>query len=294
MKQNSLVSLIVLLIGMVLTACSSQAQPTPTATLGPTNITQPTTTASEGKPLNSSFIAVYVPKPNETATTSIWDQKQVSCDGKPLNMWGTTGTYIYKSNNRAFSTLTLKSGEVFPNNNIGVYGPIPLSPAGTMTLSTSLGTFQATVLSAESAYDITTGRLDTVKGTYQRVEYYICGYGLIKLISSDSGLKEPGDYSYSSREDLDLLSFTPLTTNESHVRYILADMQLGNVVGGYRADVADEETAEALRRWDAGIRVVNIEEFERRVVDGHWQIVYADTNNSITGMDVRLTSDLPQ
>ena len=116
----------------------------------------------------------------------------------------------------------------------------------------------------------------------------------IKLISSDAGIRNPGNYSYSNSEDLVLLSFTPLTTNESHVRYILADIQLGNVADDHRANVADEETAEALRRWDAGIRVANIEGFERKIVDGQWQIVYAGTDNPVIGTDIILTSDSPQ
>ncbi len=55
----------------------------------------------------------------------------------------------------------------------------------------------------------------------------------------------------------------------------------------------DEETAEALRRWDGGIRVENIEEFERKLVNGQWQIVHTGTENPIIGIDVILTSDLP-
>jgi hypothetical protein len=129
---------------------------------------------------------------------------------------------------------------------------------------------------------------------FERNEWYVCGYGLIKLTSSDTATKTPGDYSYSNREDLDLLSFTPITTNESHVRYILADIQLGRVVKHYRADIADEETAEALRRWEAGVRVGNIEKFKRKIINKQWQIVYAGTENPANGPDVVLTSDPKQ
>jgi hypothetical protein len=234
-------------------------------------------------------IAVYFAQPSETPVTPTWDHAQVSCDEKPFNMWGSPGTYLYKRDSGAFLSITLKSGEASPN--FGVSGPSTLLVAGTETVTTSLGTFQATLLSAAREYSILTGRLDSIKGTYQRSEWYVCGYGLIKLTSSDAGIKTPGNYSYSTREDLVLLSFTPFATNESHVRYILADIQLGNVADEYRADTTDEETAEALRRWDAGIRVVNIERFERRIVNGRWQIVYADTGNPVIGMDVILNSD---
>ena len=90
---------------------------------------------------------------------------------------------------------------------------------------------------------------------------------------------------------MELVSYTPLSTNESHVRHILVDAQLSSNVAAYRAAIADEETAEALRRWDAGVRVVNIEEFERAIIDGQWQIVFSGTRNPISGTDVILTTD---
>jgi hypothetical protein len=120
----------------------------------------------------------------------------------------------------------------------------------------------------------------------------VCGYGLIKLTSSDVGERSPGLPShYSNIEDLNLLSFTPLTTNESHVRYILADIQSGNIADYYRANITDEETAEALRRWDAGMRVANIDRFERKQIDGKVLIVYTGTDTLIKGMDVKLSSE---
>jgi hypothetical protein len=207
-------------------------------------------------------------------------------------MWGAPGTYLYKRDDGTFFTLMLESGEAIPS--FGVSVPDTLSVVGTVPLTTELGTFQATLLRAGREYSILTGRHDFFEGTCKRSEWYVCGYGLIKLISSDVGIKNPGNYSYEDREDLVLVSFTPITTNESHVRYILADIQLGNVAEEYRADITDEETAEALRRWDVGIRVVNIEEFECKVVDGQWKIVYAITDNQVIGTDIVLTSDSPQ
>jgi hypothetical protein len=66
---------------------------------------------------------------------------------------------------------------------------------------------------------------------------------------------------------------------------------LGNLADSYRVNITDEETAEALRHWDADIRVENIGEFERKIVNGQWRIVYARTEDPIIGMDVILTSD---
>ncbi len=82
-----------------------------------------------------------------------------------------------------------------------------------------------------------------------------------------------------------------VTTNEAHIRYILADIQLGNVADDYRTNSADEETAEALRRWDAGVRVTNSAEFERRIRRGRWYVVYTGTEEPVNGVDIDLSSD---
>ena len=141
--------------------------------------------------------------------------------------------------------------------------------------------------------DRLTGRFDIVKEVHKTSEWYVCGYGSVHFTSSRKGTKEPGRVSFQSQSESILASFTPLSTNESHVRYILVDVQLGNVADHHRAHITDEETAEALRRWDAGVRVVNIEEFERKVVNGQWQIVDAGTENPVLAMDLILTSDSP-
>jgi hypothetical protein len=90
--------------------------------------------------------------------------------------------------------------------------------------------------------------------------------------------------------------YLPLVINinydEARVRYILADSQLGGVIDYYRQFPNDSSATEAVRRWDAGIRVVNIDQFERKIVDGKgWQVVYAGTDILIDGMDVKLTTD---
>ncbi len=233
-------------------------------------------------------VAAYVPQPAETAVTPKWNGPQVSCAGKPFDQWGSPGTYLYQ-NSGGFFTLVLKPGEAIPK--LGVSVPDVLSGSGTEDVTTGLGTFRATHLSAGRDYSILTGRLDYVKGTCQRHEWHVCGYGLVKLTSSDSGVKTPGNYSYSSRQDFGLVSFTPLTTNEAHIRYILADIQLGNVADDYRANSVDEETAEALRRWDAGVRVTNSAEFERRIRHGRWYVVYTGTEKPVNGVDIDLSGD---
>lgn len=176
----------------------------------------------------------------------------------------------------------------------GVNGPDAPGFSGIETITTELGTFQAALLSASKDYSMLTGRLDYLKGSYQRSEWYVCGYGLIKLTASESGSKTPGDFSYSNSWNITLLSFTPLTTNESHVRYILTDIQLGKLAKYYHDQIPDEETAEALRRWDAGVRVVNIKEFARSDLNGQWRIVHIGTTTPADGMELKLTSDMGQ
>lgn len=80
--------------------------------------------------------------------------------------------------------------------------------------------------------------------------------------------------------------------DEAQVRYILADAQLGNVIDYYRGFLNQPAVAEAVRRWDTGVRVTNISQFERKIVgDKGWQVVYAGTNILINGMDVQLSTD---
>jgi hypothetical protein len=284
-------TLLALLCLLSLCACHAPGAPaltSPTTIQAVSTKALSTTTPTVPAPAPAAPIAVYVSQPVETAVTPKWNRTQASCEGNPFNMWGSPGTYLYQLDG-AFFTIVLKPGEAIPK--MGVSIPYPLSVAGIEDVTTGLGTFQATHLGGGGAYSILTGRLDSVRGTCQRHEWYVCGYGLVKVTSSDSGVKAPGNNSYSTGQDFVLVSFTPLTTNEAHVRYILADIQFGNVAGYYRANITDEETAEALRRWDAGVRVVNGEGFERRIVNGRWYIVYAGTERPVNGMDISLSSD---
>ena len=78
---------------------------------------------------------------------------------------------------------------------------------------------------------------------------------------------------------------------DKELRYRLADMQLGGVVGFYR-QFNDPPTVQAVRCWDNGVRVSNISRFERRDLPGRsWTIVYAGTETATDGHDIRLTTD---
>jgi hypothetical protein len=81
-------------------------------------------------------------------------------------------------------------------------------------------------------------------------------------------------------------------SDEARVRYILADAQLGDVIDYYRQFADDPAVFDALDRWDWGVRVVNLGDFERIINgDAGWQVVYTGTNTLIDGMDVILTTD---
>ena len=88
---------------------------------------------------------------------------------------------------------------------------------------------------------------------------------------------------------------------EPQVRYLLADMALGGSVALYR-DYAtrekDPDSREAIRLWDAGARVVNTNDFERRWVANKFgkhgrvmRVVLRGSNRTITGHEVLLSSD---
>jgi hypothetical protein len=88
---------------------------------------------------------------------------------------------------------------------------------------------------------------------------------------------------------------------EPQVRYLLADMMLGGSVKLYR-DYAtkerDPDSREAIRLWDAGARVVNTNNFERRWVTNQFgkdgrvmRVVFRGCNRTIAGEEVLLTSD---
>lgn len=89
---------------------------------------------------------------------------------------------------------------------------------------------------------------------------------------------------------------------EPQVRYLLADMTLngGNtsLYRKYATEERDPDSREAIRLWDAGARVVNTNDFERRWLtnkhgkDGRvMRVVHRGTERTITGSEVLLSSD---
>jgi hypothetical protein len=88
---------------------------------------------------------------------------------------------------------------------------------------------------------------------------------------------------------------------EPQVRYLLADMTGGGATALYRdyaSKERDPDSTEAIRLWDAGVRVVNIADFERRWVtnrfgkDGRvFRVVFRGTERTITGNEVVLSND---
>lgn len=81
---------------------------------------------------------------------------------------------------------------------------------------------------------------------------------------------------------------------ETRIKYIMADIQLGNMLDFYAGFPEDELAAGAVNLWNSGVRVANIDAFERRDVPGvGWQVVYLGTDTTICGDEVLLT-DPPQ
>jgi hypothetical protein len=90
---------------------------------------------------------------------------------------------------------------------------------------------------------------------------------------------------------------------EPQVRYLLADLCLnGGKAGLYRKyaiEEKDPDSREAIRLWDAGARVVNANEFERKWVTNQFgkdgrvmRIVHRGSDRTIVGNEVLLTSDM--
>jgi hypothetical protein len=262
--------------------------------------------------------ATETPEPTASPTSNLFDYTQVSCEGKPLYAWAQSGTRTFSNMDQGSHTITLldqRTEPFFPDTSlncgpwVGGFGQslseLPVSgirgewsdicvDEGNSTLTqhrttvvigweeitTQLGTFRALRTDSTNTYAYS-GSSDAV---ISASDWYVCGYGIVYSTISDSG-------NLNINGPFELLSYTPLTTDESRVRYILADIQLGGVDGYYREHVDAEEVAEALRRWDAGITVTNIHQFERKIVNENWQVVYAGTETLIDGSDVLLTTD---
>ncbi|MCY2953571.1 MAG: hypothetical protein NTU53_16570 [Planctomycetota bacterium] len=89
---------------------------------------------------------------------------------------------------------------------------------------------------------------------------------------------------------------------EPQVRYLLADITLGGDVEMYRkyaVEERDPDSREAIRLWDAGVRVVNLKDFERKWIKNEFgkdgrvmRIVLRGSNRTIAGNEVMLTFDM--
>jgi hypothetical protein len=86
---------------------------------------------------------------------------------------------------------------------------------------------------------------------------------------------------------------------EPQVRYLLADMSLGGDVAMYGSYAAeDPDSREAVRLWNAGVRVVNTNELERCWITNRFgkdgrvmRVVQRGSNRTITGNEVLLSND---
>jgi hypothetical protein len=82
--------------------------------------------------------------------------------------------------------------------------------------------------------------------------------------------------------------------SETNVRYFMADIALGGGLEFYRAAAErDHEMGclEAVRRTEDGYRITNLDQFERKKVDGKTLITRKGSNERISGMAVKLSSD---
>ena len=88
---------------------------------------------------------------------------------------------------------------------------------------------------------------------------------------------------------------------EPQVRYLLADMTIGGKTDLYRKyarEERDPDSREAIRLWDAGVRVANAEDFERKWVPSPFgkdnkvfRVVQRGSERTIVGNEVILTND---
>ncbi len=83
---------------------------------------------------------------------------------------------------------------------------------------------------------------------------------------------------------------------EPHVRYLIADMTLGGSPDYYKQHAHDSVPATALKEWEAGARLMNTNQFERRRIQTPYgksmRVVFKGTERTATGADVLLTLDL--
>lgn len=81
---------------------------------------------------------------------------------------------------------------------------------------------------------------------------------------------------------------------EVNVRYFMADIALGGSIEFYRASAERNHEMgclEAVRRTEEGYRITNLDQFERKKVDGKVLITRKGSNERISGMLVKLSTD---
>ena len=93
-----------------------------------------------------------------------------------------------------------------------------------------------------------------------------------------------------------------LVWREPQVRYLLTDLTLGGnpeLYRRYAKEEKDPDSCEAVRLWDAGVRVINTNDFERRWLTNKFgkdgkimRVVLRGSERTITGDEPLLTSDL--
>jgi len=115
------------------------------------------------------------------------------------------------------------------------------------------------------------------------------GWVLLLALAGNTALTQSADW-------------TEVIWREPQVRYLLADMTGSGKTDLYRkyaTEERDPDSREAIRLWDAGVRVINMTDFERKWVtnqfgkDGRvFRVVQRGTDRTITGNEVLLTSDL--
>lgn len=87
---------------------------------------------------------------------------------------------------------------------------------------------------------------------------------------------------------------TDLPYPETNVRYFLADMMLGGSRDFYHRtaeSVHEMGCQEAVARFDHGVRITNLDQFERKTVEGKIVITRKGSNRRISGREVKLSSD---
>jgi hypothetical protein len=82
------------------------------------------------------------------------------------------------------------------------------------------------------------------------------------------------------------------TYNEDRVRYMLLDLSLGGPIDYYRNFPDDPNAVEAVKRWEAGVRVLNSDNTERKDIGEGIYIYFKNTAQRVYGMYAFLGGDV--